>query len=83
MVPLQFSVYWRLALFFLTSPLSYFVDIFTNAIFAARCRHSNATDATRSVPPSVDINQSWPVDGDADWWMKNETQNVSDYVKIL
>lgn len=82
MVPLQLSVYWRLALFFLTSPLSCFVDIFMNVIFAASCS-SNATDATGSFPPSVDINQSWPVDRDADWWMKNEAQNVSNNVKIL
>lgn len=82
MVPLQLSVYWRLALIFLTSPLSYFVDIFTNAIFAASCS-SNATDATGSFPPSADLNQSWPVDRDADWWMKNEAQNVSNNVKIL
>lgn len=78
MVPLQLSVYWRLALLFLITPLIFFLDIFTNAIFAASCRHSNVTDTNGSDPPTVDINQSWSVDGDADWWMKNGSENVSD-----
>lgn len=83
MVPLQLSVYWRLALLFLITPLVFFLDIFTNAIFAASCRHSNVTDTNGSVPPGVDINQSRPADGDADWWMKNGAQNVSDNLKLF
>lgn len=83
MVPLQLSVYWRLALLFLITPLIFFMDIFTNAIFAASCRHSSVTGTNGSVPPSGDINQSGPGDVDAVWWMKNGAQNVSDNLKLV
>lgn len=82
MAPLQLSVYWRLALLFLISPLSFFLDVFTNAIFAASCHQSNVTETSGSVPASVDTNQSWPVDGDAEWRIKTGVQNVSN-LKML
>lgn len=78
LVPLQLSVYWRLALLFLLSPLIFFLDIFTDAIVTTSCRHSNLTVTNRSLLPGVDSDQSRPTEGDADWWMKNGIQNVSD-----
>lgn len=78
LVPLQLSVYWRLALLFLLSPLIFFLDIFTEAIFATSCRHGNLTVTNRSLLPGAYSDQSWPVEGDANWWMKNGIQNVSD-----
>lgn len=83
MVSLQLSVYWRLALLFLITPLIFYLDIFTKVIFAGRCRHSNLTDTNGSLPPGVDLDQPRPADGDADWWMKNGDRNVSDNLKML
>lgn len=78
LAPLQLSVYWRLALLFLLSPLIFFLDIFTDAIFATSCRHSNLTVTNASLLPGEDSDQSWPAEGDAAGWMKNGIQNVSD-----
>lgn len=80
---LQLSVYWRLALLFLITPLIFYLDIFTKVIVAARCRHSNLTDTNGSLPPSVGVDQPRPVDGDADGWMKNGARNVSDNLKMV
>ncbi|XP_056883191.1 solute carrier family 22 member 13 isoform X2 [Takifugu flavidus] len=75
LAPLQRSVYWRLALLFLLNPLIFFLDIFTDAIFATSCRHSNLTVTNGSLLPGADSDQPWPAEGDADWWMKNGIQN--------
>ncbi|XP_075904668.1 solute carrier family 22 member 13 isoform X4 [Nelusetta ayraudi] len=58
MSPLQRAVYWRLSLVFLLTPLLFFLDIFTVAIFATTCR----LPGNGSEHRTADVNQSRPTD---------------------
>lgn len=72
MSPLQLAVYWRLSLVFFLSPLLFFLDIFTAAIFAASCRHRGNSSAR-----PAEANQSWRGERDADWWTASRDPDVS------
>ncbi|XP_044043502.1 solute carrier family 22 member 6 isoform X1 [Siniperca chuatsi] len=62
MSPLQLSVYWRLSLVFVFTSFLFFLDIFTDAIVAASCRHGNGTGAAGNQSRPGEVSER-----EADW----------------